>query len=246
VEVHLQLQFQKTGNDMGKLNKILVVEDDKNAAYLLIENLRSMNYDAILAEDGERGLELFRKNEFQLCILDIMLPLRDGLSLAKAIRKISPEMPIIFLTARTLSSDIIEGFKAGCDDYITKPYNIDELLWRVRAILRRGVDSAKKISCEDVYEFPGFNFNYSDRLLTVDGNVFELSTKEADIIKCLVENVGQPISRNIIMINVWGNDDYFISKSLDVYLTKIRKYFSGADNIKLLNIHGHGYKLIIS
>ena len=230
---------------MRELINILVVEDDKNAGYLLVENLRASDYKVVLAEDGDKGYEAFEKGSFDICILDIMLPRRDGLSLANAIKKINPNMPIIFLTARTLSSDIIEGFKTGCDDYITKPYNIDELLWRIKAVLRRrsNVD-IKKV--EEVFEAPNFSFKYSDRNLSVNSIVFSLSTKEADILKCLVDNLSQIVSRDTIMKNVWGNNDYFTSKSLDVYLTKIRKYLSEADNIKLINIHGHGYKLKIS
>ncbi len=231
---------------MGKSTSILVVEDDKNAGYLLVENLRFSKYNVVLAEDGDQGLELFQKGDFQLCILDIMLPRRDGLNLASEIRKISPKIPIIFLTARTLSSDIIEGFKAGCDDYITKPYNIDELLWRIKAIMRRGLAIENKGNNDESIEFTNFVFKHSDRLLIISQSDIKLSTKEADIIRCLSTNMGQPISRSTIMENVWGNDDYFTSKSLDVYLTKIRKYFSLADNIKLVNIHGHGYKLNIS
>ena len=145
---------------MSKAANILVVEDDKNAGYLLLENLKLSNYIVTLAEDGDRGLELFSKGEFALCILDIMIPRRDGLNLASEIRKINPQMPIIFLTARTLSSDIIEGFKAGCDDYITKPYNIDELLWRIKAILRRGLDSVNNNNKTDIYEYSNFTFKY--------------------------------------------------------------------------------------
>lgn len=231
---------------MGKSTSILVVEDDKNAGYLLVENLRFSKYNVVLAEDGVQGLELFQKGDFQLCILDIMLPRRDGLNLASEIRKTSPKIPIIFLTARTLSSDIIEGFKAGCDDYITKPYNIDELLWRIKAIMRRGLANENKGNNDELIEFTNFVFKHSDRLLIISQNDIKLSTKEADIIRCLATSMGQPISRSTIMENAWGNDDYFTSKSLDVYLTKIRKYFSLADNIKLVNIHGHGYKLNIS
>ncbi|RLD65111.1 MAG: DNA-binding response regulator [Bacteroidetes bacterium] len=230
---------------MSESINILVVEDDKNAAYLLVENLRLSKYNVVLADDGDQGLDMFTKSNFNLCILDIMLPRRDGLDLANEIRSINPKIPIIFLTARTLSSDIIEGFKAGCDDYITKPYNIDELLWRVKAILRRKDDSEKK-TVEGVYKYPNFSFKYSERDLDINGNLFSLSTKEADILKCLADNLDQTISRNTIMEHVWGNDDYFTSKSLDVYLTKIRKYLSKADNIKLINIHGHGYKLMIT
>lgn len=223
--------------------KILLVEDDKNAAYLLSENLKLSGYSITLAIDGVQAYHKFCNDSFDLCILDIMLPEKDGLSLAKDIRTTDESVPIIFLTARTLSADKIEGFKVGGDDYITKPFNIDELLWRIKAVLKRRNFNVSHSEIQ-VYEFGKFSFNYIDRTLAISDKTHNLSTKEADLIKVFVEHKGKVLSRSTIMKTVWGKDDYFVSKSMDVYLTKIRKYLTEDNSIEIVNIHGHGYKFI--
>ncbi len=224
--------------------KILVVEDDKNAGILLLENLRLSGYDVILARDGEEGIEQFDKSKFDLCILDIMLPKKDGHQLAKEIRRRDAVVPIIFVTARVMDSDKIEGFRHGCDDYITKPYNVEELLWRIKAILKRSMISAIETERKN-FKIGKYHFTYSDRKLSIGRDACNLSTKEADLLRILTLHKNKTVSRNIIMNEVWGRDDYFVSNSLDVYLTKIRKYLKKDPNVEILNIHGHGYKLIV-
>ena len=227
----------------SNLVNILLVEDDKNMGFLLLENLRNAHYQVTLCKDGEEGLSEYIKNNYHLCLLDIMMPKKDGLTLAKAIRKKDPNVPIIFLTARTMDFDKIAGFKAGCDDYVTKPFNIEELLLRIKALLNRSmveVDSAQI----DVLIFGNTKFNAIDRTICLNNKTEKLSTREADLIKILVENKNDVVSRTQIMQAVWQRDDYFTSKNLDVYLTKIRKLFHLDKKLELQNIHGYGYKLI--
>ncbi|MCF8371620.1 MAG: response regulator transcription factor [Bacteroidales bacterium] len=225
------------------MNKILIVEDDINAGVLLCDNLVNEGFQTSLVKDGFEGWKKFSDENFDLCILDIMLPKLDGVSLAKKIRKIEKDTPIIFLSARNLDYDKIEGFEAGCDDYVTKPFNIKELILRIHAILRRN----KNNKCEDINEFQvsHTNFKYLDRLLTIGDSENKLSTKEADVIKILFENQNEIISRSYILETVWGKDDYYASQCLDVYLTKVRRYLSSDEAILIQNIHGFGYKLIV-
>ena len=224
--------------------KILIVEDDKNAGYLLNENLKISGYMTVLSKDGLDGLNQFNNTTFDLCILDIMLPKIDGHQLAKEIRKTKVDVPIIFLTARTMDSDKIEGFKIGCDDYITKPYNIEELLWRIKAILKRSKGNVVK-SEDDEFVIGRYIYNYSERKLVINDTIHSLSTKEADLLRIFCLHQFEVISRSTILNEVWGKDDYFVSKSLDVYMTKLRKYLRDDPNIEILNFHGHGYKFII-
>jgi len=224
---------------------ILVVEDDKNAGYLLCENLHMSGYESILAQNGKEALHLFQNNQFDLCIIDIMLPLMDGHELAKHIRKSDELIPIIFLTARNLDKDKIEGFNLGCDDYITKPYNLEELLLRIKAILKRINTSAFHTS-ESTYIFGEFTFNYSEHLIHGLSGQILLSTKENDLLKVLFDNKNEVVSRNQIMNTVWGSDDYYISKCLDVYLTRLRKKIASISQIKIVNIHGYGYKIVLN
>lgn len=226
------------------LAKILVVEDDKNAGILLEENLKLTGYDVTLARDGQEGMDMYNKISFDLCLLDIMMPKKDGHQLAREIRKKNADIPIIFLTARTMDFDKIEGFRNGCDDYITKPFNVEELLWRIKAILRR----SRSISAEEErtsFRIGKYQFNYSERMLSIGKITCNLSTKEADLLRILSLHKNKILSRNTIMNEVWERDDYFVSKSLDVYLSKIRKYLSNDPGVEILNIHGYGYKLIV-
>lgn len=222
---------------------ILIVEDDKNAGILLSENLSNEGFKSKLSKNGIEGLKLFKESVFDLCILDIMLPGMDGINLARNIRNIDKNIPIIFLSARTLDMDKIEGFKAGCDDYITKPYNIRELILRVYAIMRRKQDKYK--TAPDKWSFGKFRFVFSERKLSIDDKSRILSTKEADILKIFLKKGNESISRSYILENVWGTNDFYTSQGLDVYLSKLRKYLAEDSDINIQNIHGFGYKLIV-
>lgn len=227
---------------MGKINsKILLVEDDKNAGFLLAENLNLSGFSVVLAKTASHGLELFSSEKFDLCILDIMLPDKSGLDLAQEIRMINREIPIIFLTARTLVSDRIEGFEKGCDDYITKPFNLEELLFRIRAILKRAT-MWSSYGNNDNWIFNGFRFNYKERTLFIDEQLIQLSQKEAELLNILCIYEGRIVHRTTILNLVWGKDDLFTSKSLDVYLTKLRKFIKVSHSVELINVHSLGYK----
>ncbi len=225
------------------MSKILIVEDDANAGLLLTDNLGDEGFETTLAENGVDGWNQSQNNKFDLYILDIMLPKLDGVSLAKEIRKLDKKTPIIFLSARNLDYDKIEGFEAGCDDYVTKPYNIKELILRIHAILRRNNDESKKNVTE--WKINKTKFYYLDRRLIANKVESKLSTKEADVLKLLFENQNEIIARSYILETVWGKNDYYTSQSLDVYLTKIRKYLNHDNKLVIQNVHGFGYKLIV-
>ena len=222
---------------------ILIVEDDKNMGFLLLENIRIDGYNATLCINGEEGLLEFFKNKYDLCLLDIMMPKKDGLTLAKAIREKNSNVPIIFLTARTMDMDKIAGFKAGCDDYVTKPFNIQELLLRIKALLKRSMHEVDSFR-SNILLFGNTKFNTTDRTIWLNDKSEKLSTREAGLVRILAENKNKVVSRTMIMQAVWQRDDYFTSKNLDVYLTKIRKLLHRDEKLELQNIHGYGYKLI--
>ncbi len=228
---------------MDKQINILLVEDDKNMGFLLLENLRDAGYFPTLCKDGEEGINEFFSNSYDLCLFDIMLPKKDGLSMAQAIREKDNNIPIIFLTARTMDMDKIAGFRAGCDDYVTKPFNIEELLLRIKALLKRSKHEV--VSGESpILIFGNTTFNTSERTILLNKQTETLSTKETAIIKILAENKNKVVSRTMIMQAVWQRDDYFTSKNLDVYLTKLRKLIHRDTKLEIQNIHGYGYKLV--
>jgi len=206
-------------------------------------NLRTTGYYPILCKNGEEGLTEYFKNKYDLCLFDIMLPKKDGLSLAQSIRETDNDVPIIFLTARTMDMDKIAGFKAGCDDYLTKPFNIEELLLRIKALLKRSMRESDSV-ISNILLFGNTKFNTSDRTICLNDKIEKLSTREAGLVRILAENKNKVVSRTMIMQTVWQRDDYFTSKNLDVYLTKIRKLFHRDIKLELQNIHGYGYKLI--
>ena len=222
---------------------ILIVEDDKNMGFLILENIRNDGYNATLCVNGEEGLLEFFKNKYDLCLLDIMMPKKDGLTLAKAIREKDSNIPIIFLTARTMDMDKIAGFKAGCDDYVTKPFNIEELLLRIKALLKRSMHKVDLLT-SNILLFGNTKFNTSDRTICLNDKSERLSTREAGLVRILAENKNKVVSRTMIMQAVWQRDDYFTSKNLDVYLTKLRKLIHRDAKVEIQNIHGYGYKLI--
>ncbi len=229
-------------------NKILLVEDDMNFGDVLKSYLEMYDYDVTLATDGEMGLEKFNQDTFDLCIFDVMMPKKDGFTLGKEIREKNTDVPIIFLTAKTLKEDILEGFKVGADDYITKPFNSEELLYRVQAILKRSGKGGNPE--EDIKEFliGKYHFNYPLRILSFKGDdgveKDKLSPKEAHLLRlfCLYKNDVLP--RSIALTQIWGEDNYFTARSMDVFVTKLRKYISKDNHLEIVNIHGNGFRLI--
>jgi two-component system, OmpR family, response regulator len=227
---------------MNKI-KILLAEDDSNLGLLLRNYLTAKNYDTTLFINGSQALEAFPSGSYNLCILDIMMPEMDGLTLAKEIRLSKSDVPIIFLTAKNQKEDIIEGFRSGADDYITKPFSMEELLYRIEAILRRtsGPVITRK---EDSYIIGGYTFEPLKQVLSFKGQPLKLTTKESELLELLCRQSNEILERNFALKTIWIDDNYFNARSMDVYITRLRKYLRKDPSVKILNIHGRGYKLI--
>ena len=223
--------------------KILLCEDDENLGTLLCEYLIAKGYDATLCPDGEAGFKEFQKEKFDICILDVMMPKKDGFTLAQDIRQMNSQVPIIFLTARVQKEDVLEGFDKGADDYITKPFSMEELGKRVEAILRRV--RGKKNRESTMYKIGRFTFDTQKQLLTIDGKSTKLTTKENELLALLCSHANEILKRNDALRTIWIDDNYFNARSMDVYITKLRKHLKADDQIEIINIHGQGYKLIV-
>ncbi len=222
---------------------ILLVEDDKNLAFVLTDYLSMSGYSVQHAEDGVAGLELFKNGRFDICILDVMMPFKDGFTLAEEIRVINEFVPIIFLTAKTMKEDRIKGFKAGGDDYITKPFSTEELSLRIEAILRRIRHSLLDGELESIYKLGAYTFNYSNQVLAGPKGEKRLTKKEAEVLRLLCINMNKILRREIALKMIWGEDDYFMGRSMDVYITKLRKFLSDDPKINITNIHRTGFIL---
>ncbi len=231
------------------VSKILLVEDDQNFGDVLRSYLEMNDFDITLTTDGEAGLNEYRKGKFDLCILDVMMPLKDGFTLGKEIRDIDAEMPIIFLTAKALKEDVIEGFKIGADDYITKPFNSEELLYRVQAVLKRSKKAANPREELKEFQIGKFHFNYPLRILTfAEGDTKEkdkLSPKESHLLRlfCIYKN--EVLPRSKALTEIWEEDNYFTARSMDVFVTKLRKYLHRDPDLEIVNIHGNGFRLLV-
>jgi DNA-binding response OmpR family regulator len=201
-------------------------------------------YKVVLATDGKQGLVKFNEGNFDLCILDVMLPQKDGFALAEDIRKVNATVPIVFLTAKSMTEDRIRGFKAGADDYLTKPFSTEELLLRLEAILKRSKGTT--ITNKDKFNIGKFTFDYPNYLLIAPGEEQKLTKKEAEILKLLCAQKGDVIPRELVLNMIWGDDNYFNGRSLDVFLTKIRKYLKSDPNVSIVNVHGVGFKLQVA
>ena len=223
--------------------RILLAEDDSNLGNLLKNYLTAKNYETSLFVNGSLALEAFSKSSYGLCILDIMMPEMDGITLAKTIRLIDNEMPIIFLTAKNQKEDILEGFKSGADDYITKPFSMEELLYRIEAILRR--TSKTSINKKgDLYSIGSYFFDPLKQILTYKDQLISLTTKESELLDLLCRHGNEILERNYALKTIWIDDNYFNARSMDVYITRLRKYLKKDPSVKILNVHGRGYKLI--
>ncbi len=229
---------------MKMATKILLVEDDQNFGVVLRDYLEMHEYEVDLATDGQAGADAFDQGGYDMCIFDVMMPKKDGFTLAKEIREKDKQTPIIFLTAKTLKDDILDGFRIGADDYITKPFNSEELLFRVQAILRR---SLKEDEDDDLKEFTigEFEFNFPLRILVhKDGKKEKLSPKEAQLLRLFALNMNEILSRSEALTKIWNEDNYFTARSMDVFVTKLRKYLSLDEDLEIVNIHGSGFRLI--
>lgn len=222
--------------------KILLCEDDENLGMLLREFLQAKGFNADLYPDGEKGYKAFLKGKYDLCVLDVMMPKKDGFTLAQEIRNANGEVPIIFLTAKALKEDVLEGFKIGADDYITKPFSMEELVFRIGAILRRV--KGKKERDITLYKIGKYTFDTQKQTLVSDDKVQKLTTKESELLSLLCSHANDILERNFALKSIWIDDNYFNARSMDVYITKLRKLLKDDPTIEIINIHGKGYKLI--
>ena len=230
-------------------NRILLVEDDQNFGDVLSSYLELNAYEVIMARDGEEGFEKFQQESCDLCILDVMMPRRDGFTLARLIRDKKPDLPIIFLTAKALKEDVLEGFRIGADDYITKPFHSEELLMRIQAVLKRSRNQEEE--SEQLFEFKigDFTFHYPKRTLTFHRENKEeiqtLSPKEADLLRLFCLRFNEVLPRSEALLKIWKKDDYFTARSMDVFITRLRKYLKRDPRLEIVNIHGNGFRLIL-
>jgi len=228
---------------MDEKIKIFFCEDDENLGTLLREYLQAKGYETDLFPNGEEGYKNFTKSRYDICILDIMMPKKDGFTLAREIRSIYPDMPVVFLTAKTLKEDVLAGFKAGADDYLTKPFSMEELLLRIEAIIRRV--KGRKVKDIPFYRLGKFVFDTQKQTLTTDNDeVTKLTTKECELLGLLCSHANDILERNYALKTIWVDDNYFNARSMDVYITKLRKLLKADPRIEIINIHGKGYKLI--
>ena len=221
---------------------ILLVEDDQNLGFILQDYLQMEGYNVNLQKDGQAGLDSFRKKSYDICIFDVMMPLKDGFDLAKEIKTIKPEVPFIFLTARGMEQDRIHGFKIGAEDYITKPFSTEELKLRLEVVLRRmSLPSNKKEN--EIYPIGNYTFDYNNQILKFDNDEKRLTKKESLVLRLLCVNINQLVRREIALKNIWGADDYFMGRSMDVYIAKLRSYLKNDERVNIINVHGTGFKL---
>lgn len=228
---------------MAEKINILLCEDDENLGMLLREYLNAKGYAADLCPDGEEGYKAFHQNQYDLCVFDVMMPKKDGFTLAQEIRQENTEIPIIFLTAKTLKEDILEGFKIGADDYLTKPFSMEELTFRIEAILRRV--HGKKNKEVSIYKIGRFTFDAQKQLLCIDDRQTKLTTKESELLALLCANANEILQREFALKTIWLDDNFFNARSMDVYITKLRKHLKEDPSVEIINIHGKGYKIII-
>lgn len=226
---------------MKEKSRILYVEDDETLSFVTMDNLELNGYKVDHCPDGEMALESFYKNNYDLCILDVMLPKMDGFALAEKIRASDPNVPILFLTAKSMKEDRLQGLRLGADDYITKPFSIEELILKIEIFLKRKFVTAP---ANEVFRIGRYSFDYRNLTLALDEEKRSLTQKEADLLKMLYDHKNNVVKRSVILEKLWGEDDYFLGRSMDVFISRLRKYLSGDPNLKIDNIHGVGFKLV--
>lgn len=229
---------------MEQKTKLLLAEDDENLGLLLKEYLVAKGYEADLYPDGEAAYKGFMREHYDICVFDIMMPKKDGFTLAKDVRIVNADIPIIFLTAKNLKDDVLEGFKLGADDYITKPFSMEELILRIEAILRR-TSQETQANAQAVFTLGRFTFDTRKQLLIDGEDAVKLTTKESDLLKLLCQNANKVLERNYALKSIWIDDNYFNARSMDVYITKLRKHLKDEPTVEIINVHGKGYKLIV-
>ncbi|MEJ7645940.1 MAG: response regulator transcription factor [Chryseolinea sp.] len=223
------------------VKRILLVEDDPSLGFVMKDNLTLKGYDVTLCQNGDEAEEVFGASAFDLCIFDVMLPRKDGFSLARDVRAVNRSVPIIFLTAKSMTEDKLEGFKVGADDYITKPFSLEELLCRIEVFLKRGL--VQLSGDEKIFSLGRYQFDFSSLLLKLGKSERSLTQKEAEVLKLLYQNRQRVLKREEILKSVWGDDDYFMGRSMDVFISKLRKYLKEDPSIQIVNYHGVGFRL---
>ena len=226
-----------------KKSKILLCEDDTNLGMVLKNYLELNDYDVTLERDGRLGLAAFQREKYDICLLDVMMPNMDGFTLAEEIRDVDPDIPLFFLSAKTMKDDIIQGYKLGADDYITKPFDSEVLLLKIKAILKRN-EEENRISDNIEFDLGRYHFNPKLRELKHDDMTQTLSPKENELLKMLAEHKNDLLPRERALKKIWGSDTYFNGRSMDVYIAKLRKYLKDDTNIEIVNIHGNGFRLV--
>ena len=225
--------------------QILLCEDDTNLGMVLKNYLELNDYNVTLERDGKLGLAAFQREKFDLCLLDVMMPNMDGFTLAEEIRDVNPDVPLFFLSAKTMKDDIIQGYKLGADDYITKPFDSEVLLHKIKAILKRNEElHREEVNAE--YDLGKYHFNPRLRELIIDGKTQTLSPKENELLKMLSEYKNDLLSREVALKKIWGSDTYFNGRSMDVYIAKLRKYLKEDPALEIVNIHGNGFRLVVT
>jgi DNA-binding response OmpR family regulator len=226
--------------------QVLMAEDDENLGLILSERLKSKGFEVDLATDGAIAMAMYQKKKYDLLILDIMMPVKDGFTVAKEIRKSDPATPIIFVTARSMKEDVLKGFEIGADDYLTKPFSMDELMVRIHAVLRRTFRKSAQPSNEaDQFQFSNTQFNAITQSLTINGLSTDLTSKESELLRMLCARINEVVPRDEALNSIWGNDSYFNGRSMDVFISKLRKMLSADERVEIMNVHGKGFKLVV-
>jgi DNA-binding response OmpR family regulator len=228
------------------LTRLLLAEDDRNLGNILKNYLDAKGYSTTLCLNGQEAVDAFSKKEFDICILDIMMPLKDGFAAATEIRAVNKKVPILFLTAKALQEDKLKGFEIGADDYITKPFSMEELLLRMQAILRRTDETLKSASNGNIYTIGNYQFDYNRQTLIIKSKEQKLTSKEAGLLKLLCTHANAVLDRHTALKEIWNDDSYFNARSMDVYIVKLRKYLRDDPRVELLNVHGIGFKLVMN
>src|ERR1044071_7744846 len=231
--------------DKEKKAKILLCEDDPNLGSVLKNYLELNDYDVTLERDGRLGLAAFQREQFDLCLLDVMMPNMDGFTLAEEIRDINPDVPLFFLSAKTMKEDILSGYKLGADDYITKPFDSEVLLHKIKAILKRNQELQEKQHSQVEFNIGSYHFNSKLRTLEINGSANTLSPKENELLTMLCEYKNDLLPREAALKRIWGSDTYFNGRSMDVYIAKLRKYLKEDSSVEIVNIHGNGFRLVM-
>jgi len=230
----------------GARYRVLLLEDDPNLGQIVQEHLQMQGFEVTLCVDGEDGMEAFTRNRYDLCLVDIMMPRKDGFSFARDVRQRDQQTPLIFLTAKSLKEDRIEGFRIGCDDYITKPFSVEELLLRIQAVLRRTAVTPAPEPVVTEFHIGSFHFDSNRNILRHGDNEQRLTPKESELLRLLCLNINQTLTREEALREVWGDENYFAGRSMDVFISRLRKYLRADEHVEIMGIHGKGFRLIVS